>query len=314
MLPLYSQTNDTTPYANSVSRDTIAKEMKDRLFPEEFILGLFPNTDGFLDGRLILNRNYLDRLTSGLEVHYTTKNDESYKEEVFKISETRKELTVQTDAVGMQFPFRFSDTIVSGFTVSCGGQYTHNDITASGYRIDHDDTVYFNTEKTIHTITPTIDLSWNLHIASMLELNTQAGYLAYMYINESGEKNYSTYDKPVEYTFTNTNSGYYISGTAGIVNTPIGDISSEIRFQTYGGDYYSKQVVVTGAYLTTIRSHDTFESRHIGLLLHYEITPLHASTSYTPIVTAGYTNTYEKLGDSVLFDSGYYYMGLMLKL
>jgi hypothetical protein len=308
-----SQLKEAGALAKSIKDGDIGKTLKSRLSPDKMLMGLFPNTDGFIDGKIELNRNYLGYFNSGFNVAYSAINDTSSKEGQFESSTLKKEVLARAQLFGGQIPIQMSENSFLGLKLAAGAVYSYTRSASSGYKTEQGETIYFNTKKDIHNVSPAADAEINIILSRYFSLHLTGGYLAYVFIDEQGEKKYSSYENPIKYSYRNINNGYHAEGSMILSDLPFGDIEIYGHFYNYMGEYQTDQVLITGAYLTKIKTYSTYSKRVLDIGVNYTLTFLAGYSQYIPIVSFGYTSNYEKIGDSVLFDQGVYHMGIMVK-
>ena len=309
-----TQVDEAKALANNIKEGDLDAVLKSRLSPDTLLLGLFPNTDGFMDGKASLNKNYLGFLNSGADVTYSTMNDTANIENKLESSTIRKELLAKAQALGFQYPLQLGNIGFIGFKIAAGAMYIYNKNTTSGYRVEQGETVYFNSIKNMHNVTPSADAEINMVLTRYFNMHLTGGYLPYVFIMEKGRKLYSSYDSPITYSLRNSNTGYHVELTMSVTDLLIGDFELFGKFMNYSGDYQTRQELVTGNYRTTIKTYSENTRRMIDIGINYALTFVGNYISYIPILSLTYSQNYEKLGDSVLFDEGVYKLGVMVRM
>lgn len=307
------QLSDAGKLAGAIRRGDI-DDLKKRLSGDKLLMGFFPNTDGFLDGKFDFNKSYLRYLNTSFNVTFSTVSDSTEEAEKFKSSSIQKDVTARAQLLGFQAPFQLSENGFLGLKLAAGSMYTYSKVSTSGYKVEQSSTVYFDTKKDVHNLSPSIDGEINMVLGRYFSLRVTGGYLPFVYIYEKGKKKYSTYEHPIDYSFRNVNQGFHVDGSLALTDIPIGDIELYGSLYDYGGDYQTEQMLMTGAYLTTIKTYSPYKTRLLDVGVNYTLTFLGGFSQYIPILSLGYATRYEKLGCSVLFNQGVYHAGLMIKV
>lgn len=292
----------------------IKKDLKKGIIPEELILGIFPNTDGFMDGKFSYKKNYLTYCSSGLETDYSSTNDKVKESGRLESSTLKKEIKAELEALGFTIPMQFSETALFGLKFLANGMYLYNNLDTSGYKIDQGQTVYFNTKKNIHSLIPTVDCGLNGVIGEYFSIRLSGGYLPLVYIYEKGEKKYSSYDNPIKYNLRNTNAGYHAQGSIIFQNLPIGDFEIFGKFMNFGGNYQTNQELIIGNYKTTIKTDTDYTRRLIDIGINHKMSYLSEFSGYAPIVSVQYSKNRETLDEHVMFDESVYKFGFSLSV
>jgi len=292
----------------------IRKGLKEGISPEELLLGIFPNTDGFMDGKFSYKKNYLTYCSSGISTDYSSTNDKVKESGKLESSTLKKEIKAELEALGFTVPFEFSEKTIFGLKFIANGTYLFNNLDTSGYKIDQGQTVYFNTKKNIHSLIPTVDLGLNGVSTEYFSVSLSGGYLPLVYIYERGEKKYSTYDNPIKYNLRNTNTGYHAQGSIIFQNLPIGNFEIFGKLMNFGGNYQTRQELIIGNYKTTIKTDTDYTRRLIDIGINHKMTYLAEFSGYAPVVSVQYSKNKETLDDNVLFDESVYKFGFSLSI
>ncbi len=293
--------------------DTAKALANSRLSPEKLLLGVFPNTDGFTDSKFAYSKNYLIYFSSGIDANYTTSNDNITLDN-FESKTLKKEALVQLDVVNFTMPFDFGEDSLIGFKAGANCVYLFNNLDTAGYKEIQADTVYFNEDKNIHSITPSVDAGIKGAISTYLNFNITGGYLPFVLIKEKGEKNYSTYDNPIKYSLQNRDSGFQAQVSIDTLGLPTGDFGIWGKYIQFMGDYQTEQKLILGNYQTTIKTYSEYKKLIIDIGLNYKITFLKQYSDYVPILSVAYSKNQETLDGEILYDEDIYKFGVMVSL
>ena len=298
-------------YANEGAKIVTAK-LKEYLNPEELGIGMFPNTDGFMDAKFLLKKNYLSFLSSGIDADYTSRSESSEVKDVSESETLTREVIAKLNAVNFQMPLELGSSVMLGINASINGIYLYNRSKSSGYKKVQDGTIYFNQKKNIHNVSPVVDVGITGVLTQYFSFKFTGGYTPLVFIKETGKKNYSTYDNPITYEVNNYNSSINAEVSLKTHNLGFGDIELTGRFIRFFGNYQTHQELILGNYKTTIKTFSSFKKDIIEGGLYYRMTFLKSFTKYVPILSLIYSKNLEMLDGSTLSDESLYKVGVIV--
>jgi hypothetical protein len=275
-----------------------AASLSELLRPSLLKLGVLPNLDGLLDGNFEATLKWSKYLSSGLEADYSGSSDsakETAGAAVLEAKVFQKDYTGRLRLLEFLVPMSLGggSGIGLGAGLACG--YSGLSQSLSGYKTVQGETVYFNQDKLVHRIMPTLDLSLAA-AGRKLSLDVSGAYLPYVLILEEGRKLYSTYPEAIPYSVTNVCSGW--RGKLGIatMGSALGDISIGAEATGLFGKYGTIQKVVTGNYKTTIETYDDYSSISGTAYLEYRMGYLRKALGLVPALKLGCSLSYETFG------------------
>jgi len=299
---------------NSINDNAKAVELKikEYLNPEEIVIGVFPNTDGFMDAKFLVKKNYLTYLSSGIDADYTSRSASSAVKGLSESETLTREVITKLSLISFQLPFELGGSAMAGINAGVGGLYLFSREKSAGYKKVTEGTVYFHQKKDIHNLSPVAGAGICGVFSRFFSFSLLGGYTPLVYIKEDGEKNYSTYENPITYTVTNYNSAMNAEVSLMTHNLPFGDFEVSGRFIRFFGDYQTHQELVLGNYRTTVKTFSSYKKEIMEAGLYYKMTFLKRYTSYMPILSFIYSKNLETLDGTTISDESLYKLGIVV--
>jgi hypothetical protein len=282
------------------------------LAPDKLEIGIFPNSDGFMDAKFNLSGNYMTNFSSGVKADYSSRsNDISIKDE-YEAKTITKELYLDINALDYIYPMSIGKESLLGFKGGASIMYLFDNKESAGYKNVQSQSVYFNEKKSIHNITPAIGGGLGGVFGSLISFTLDASFLPFVVIRESGEKRYSTYENAIPYSVTNYNIGYQAKVALERKGYSLGDFELFASFLNFSGEYMTKQEIITGNYKTTVKTVTDYTRIRFDAGFNYKMTYLQDLFNFIPIVSLAYSRNYESFDGSISFDEDVYKIGLMI--
>ncbi len=267
-----------------------AASISELLRPALLKLGVLPNLDGLLDGNFEATVKWSSRLSSGIEASYSGSSD-SEKEEsgsaVLEAKSFRKDYAGRLRLLEFLLPLDLGGGTGLGIGAGLACGYSGLSQSVSGYKTTQGETVYFNQDKIVHRVMPTLDLELAASLGRRLSVEASGAYLPYVLVLEEGRKLYSTYPEAIPYSLTNTCSGWRGRASLSTSGFALGDIGIGAEATGLFGKYSTVQEIVTGNYKTTITTYDDYASISGNAYLEYRMGFLKRTLGLVPALTAG---------------------------
>ncbi len=272
--------------------------------PSMLKLGLMPNLDGLLDGNFAGTLRWSRLFTSSASANYSGSNkevSETSAAAVFKAKTFSRTYFAEVNFL----EFMATSTLGSGglgYGAALSCSYTGLNESTSGYKTAQAETIYFNKDRMLHTIMPTVDFNAAVAVGQAFSLEASGAFLPYVLILETGSKLYSTYDQAIPYTLTNVCMGWKASFGAASFFSPYSNFSLQANVTGLFGTYGTIQDIVTGNIKTTIQTASAYTSLSGDASFEYRFAFLKKLLGLVPAVNVGCGLTTESF-DAV--SSGY---------
>lgn len=290
-------------------------ELYEFLRPTLLKIGILPNMDGMLDGNFGTTLRWNKVLTTSVAANYSGSSQAVTEEtDTVKLSSKTFSKNADVDLKLLDFMLPVPATADTGFGFSAAltGIYSGLFQSTSGYKTAQAETIFFNQDKTIHKIMPTVDFGFSGVFSRALTFEVTGAFLPYIIMLENGTKLYSTYDEEIPYSLNNSCMGWKAGLSLATLKLPGGNFSFKGGAIGMFGTYNTRQDVVTGNYKTTIETTTDYLSIGITASLEYKPAFLKKLVSVSPAISLGYTYFEEAYGDSSSAPLASYKVGMSL--
>jgi len=277
-----------------------ATELYKLLRPTLLKIGILPNLNGQLDGNFGTTVRWSKFFTSSAEANYSGSSEafsEKIDESVLSSKTFSKNSLVDLRFLDFLLPVSTNADTGFGFSAALSCGYNGLFQSTSGYKTVQAETIFFNQDKTIHKIMPTVDFGISGVLNRVFTFEVSGAFLPYVLMLENGSKLYSTYDEEIPYSLNNNCMGWKAGLGLGTISLPIGDLLLKGSAIGLFGIYNTRQDVVTGNYKTKIQTSTDYASLGLNATLEYKLGFLSKVFKIIPAVSLGYTYFQESYGD-----------------
>lgn len=290
---------------------TLEQDLQATLAADEFSLGLFPNSDGFLDGILVFRQSFSEYLGCALQADYSSRMAAESEEDLYDAKTVAKQILVNAEALRFTMPVRLSEQALLGFSLAASGMYLFDQQDTSGYKADQSLTTYFNTVVRTHHLGPAVKGGVSGALSKYVGIHLSGEYFPLLYITESGTKRYSTFDNPIGYDVLNYNSGYQVMASLRTKGIAIGDLELRGRYLHFAGDYQTEIVRVVGNYRYTIETYANHARTFMEAVLSYKMSYLKNVIDFVPVVSVAVARHQESFTEGAESTKNVVKVGLM---
>lgn len=278
--------------------------LAETLKPSFLALGVLPTLDGFIDGRLDSSLRWTPWMGSNLRFLYSSSSElanESDDTTVLNAKVFSKDYRAQIDVLEVLIPFPAAKGGGLALGASVGARWEGNDESLSGYRQTSEETVYFNQNRFIHRMAPTLHLSLlgtNAGAGSpRFNFTVKGSFFPWVGIFESGEKVYSTWEDPIPFELWNNGMGWQAQVELASIGFRLVDISLAGSVVGLFGNYTSRQSIISGNWLTTIETSAAWERYECDSTLDIALPFLRKRFKIIPVLSLAYRITIERFDE-----------------
>lgn len=258
--------NAAAPTSFAVSSTVVAAPLEaepsiaDRLEPNRFEIGAFPNSTGNLDFHLSVRLRWLGRFSSGLNADYRTYTEvfEATDEVPIEGTSNRKETEVSLDLLKTIIPLATSSGLAISFEPGLLGRYVDSESETYGYRSNTDGSIsFFRYQLDSRRLMAGLFADISTDLSSVLSLDARGVAYPYIAIIESGQKVYSQVDDPLTFEQFNDAMGFEVTGDLDIdinrmVGASVGALNFHVGFLRQFGQFQSINQLVLYNYQVTV--------------------------------------------------------------
>lgn len=276
-------------------RRVLAEEL-DRIEGDLLQFGFFPNSAGFLDGRLYARKRYLDFFSSGLWFDYST-----LRTELDAVDRQRdlvsREFRADLDLVKGLLPVHdwLSDagdaprTALWSVEIGLNAKLIYDREESAGYRsVAGGATVFDQEDKDIARAGGGLKVESSFALGRHFACDLIFEYLPLLYSHERAEKRTSQFpDEPIDYTIENTTTG--LQGTVALTlrDLPVGRFQLRGRAFRNTGEVATRSTVVTGNFATRTSTLGEVTEDDLWLELSHGMTYLRPYALVVPVIAVG---------------------------
>jgi hypothetical protein len=266
-----------------------APSLPELLRPSMVKLGVMPNLDGLLDGNFAATVRWSRSLSSSVSADYSGRSDsqkDSSGEAVLEAKTFGRDYSAHLKLLDFLHPIALGAGSGLGIGAALACSYSGESKSISGYKTVQGETVFFNQDRLVHRIMPTVDLGAAFAAGPSLTGSVGGAFLPYVYMIETGSKLYSTYDEAIPYTLHNACKGWRAEAELAAVGG-LGGASLKVELTSLFGKYGTVQKVVTGNYATTIETYSDYASLEGSATLELKLGFLKKSLGLVPAISLG---------------------------
>lgn len=293
----------------------------ERLEPNKFEIGAFPNSSGNIDFNLLARVRYLERFASAVEADYRTYTTsfEADADSPIEGTSISAETEVAVDFIKTILPVTVGEEFALSVEPGAHGKYVGDDEETYGYRNNTDDTVsFFRYRVNTRQLLVGLFADVTTDVGSIVSTDLRAAFYPFIAILSAGEKRYSQIDTPIEVATENYAMGFETTGEIEvdinrILGASFGKLAFHVGLLRRFGEYSTQNVIALYNWKTTIATVAPLTRSVITAGSDFELSFFRRWVDIVPAIGVVYERTIENYDGSVS-DSAVWKAGLSASL
>lgn len=269
----------------------------------QLISGIFPNMSGNFDLKFHFKLQFGKFYGFGIYIDYISYTNTA---KLSRLSSTtiRKDFEVGWDIIKFIFPLVRKPKKNLFFSIEPGinARYFLYNSETNGYRENVDESItYFLLKQRYNQLAGSVFVDMTFFFDS-IEVDLRGEYFPYMFISETGSRQYSNFDSAVDYSNLNGVMGSQITVSSiipleNMIRLPLGEFKFVFAYLKQWGKYASEAKIPRGNWLTTINSYEALSRDYFTFSYYYRMSFLKSLIKFIPSLGITYQIFIEKYGE-----------------